>query len=58
MLDFEEDLKRQLFDAKQKNRLLQSQMDEFVLKQKLPDNITDSTIINSHIKTLNETISE
>lgn len=45
-------------EAKQKNRQLQSQIDEFVLKQKLPDSLSDNTIINSHIKTINETISK
>ena len=58
-VEFEEDLKRQLLDAKQKNRQLQSQIDEFMLKQKLPaDTFTDNTIINSHIRTINETVGE
>jgi len=55
---FQEDLQRQVLDLKQKNRNLQIQIDDFVSKQKLPDNISDNTIINSHIKSLNETISE
>ena len=55
---FEEDLKRQLLDLKQKNRQLQIQIDDFVMKQKLPDNISENTIINSHLKSLNETISK
>jgi hypothetical protein len=56
--EFEEDLKRQLQEAKQKNRQLQAQIDEYMLKQKLiPENMSDNTIINSHIKTINETIS-
>ena len=49
-------MKRQLSDVKQKNRQLQSQIDDYVLNQKLPDNVTDNTIINNHIKSLNETI--
>lgn len=56
--EFEEDLKRQLLDLKQKNRDLQSKIDEYILKQKVPDgNLTDNTILNSHMKSLNETIS-
>ena len=55
---FEEDLKRQILDLKQKNRYLQTQIDDFVNKQKLPENISDNTIINSHIKSLNDTISK
>ena len=54
---FQEDMQRQILDLKQKNRNLQIQIDDFVSKQKLPDNISDNTIINSHIKSLNETIS-
>ena len=59
--DFEEDLKRQLLESKQKNRQLQAQIDEYILNKhsvtgKLPDTITDNTIINSHIKTMNETV--
>lgn len=51
-------MKRQLQEAKQKNRQLQAQIDEYMLKQKLiPENMSDNTIINSHIKTINETIS-
>ena len=48
---------RQLQETKQKNRQLQSQLDECLLGVKVPENLTDSTIINSHIKSLNETIS-
>ena len=36
---FEDDLKRQLLDLKQKNRHLQVQIDDFVSNQKLPDYI-------------------
>jgi hypothetical protein len=54
---FQEDMQRQILDLKQKNRNLQIQIDDLVSKQKLPDNISDNTIINSHIKSLNETIS-
>lgn len=54
--DFEEDLKHQLLETKQKNRQLQSQLDEVILNKKLPDSLADNTIINSHMKTLNETI--
>jgi len=56
-IEFEEDLKRQLLDAKQRNRQLQAQLDDYVMKQKLPDNITDNTIINSHMKSMSDTIS-
>jgi hypothetical protein len=55
--EYEEDLKRQLLEAKQKNRQLQAQLDDYVMKQKLPDNITDNTIINSHMKSMSDTIS-
>jgi hypothetical protein len=55
--EFEEDLKRQLLESKQKNRQLQAQLDDYVMKQKLPDNITDNTIINSHMKSMSDTIS-
>jgi len=55
--DFEEDLKKQLFESKQKNRQLQVQLDDLVLNKKLPESLNDNVIINSHIKTLNETIS-
>ena len=55
---FQDDLQRQVLDLKQKNRSLQIQIDDFVSKQKLPDNISDNTIINNHIKSLNETISK
>lgn len=55
-VEFEEDLKKQVLDLKQKNRHLQAQLDDIITKQKLPDNITDNTIINSHIKSLNDTI--
>lgn len=56
--NYDEDLRNQLLEAKQKNRQLQSQLDDFVLKQKLPENISDNTIINNHVKSLNETISK
>lgn len=57
--EYVEDLKRQLLDAKQKNRSLQAQIDEILLnKNKLPHTITDNTIINSHIKSINETVGE
>ncbi len=56
--NYDEDLRHQLLEAKQKNRHLQSQLDDFILKQKLPENISDNTIINNHIKSLNETISK
>ena len=56
IIEFEEDLKRQLQEAKQKNRQLQSQLDEHLLTLKLPDNMSDNTVINSHIKSMNETI--
>ncbi len=55
--DFLKDLEIQLLDAKQKNRQLQAKLDEYMLAIKAPDSIPDNTIINSHIKTLNETVS-
>ncbi|RNA39221.1 coiled-coil domain-containing 57 [Brachionus plicatilis] len=54
---FNQDLEKQLFELKQKNRDLQSKIDEYVLGQKIPDSkLTDNTILNSHMKSLNETI--
>lgn len=54
--DYVDDLKRQLLESKQKNRTLQSQIDQVLLTNKLPDTITDNTILNSHIKSINETV--
>ena len=51
------EIKSENMKLKEKNRQLQSQIDQFISKQKLPDKITDNTIINSHIQSLNETIS-
>jgi len=55
--EFVKDLESQLLDVKQKNRQLQTKLDEYMLAIKAPDSIPDNTIINSHIKTLNETVS-
>jgi hypothetical protein len=51
------DLQGQVTKLKEKNRELQAQIDEFVVKQKLPDNITDNVVLNNHIQSLNQTIS-
>jgi hypothetical protein len=56
--EFEDDLKKQVLDLKQKNRELQSQIDEYLVKNKFPEKMTDNTVINSHIKSQNETISK
>ncbi|CAF0791557.1 unnamed protein product [Brachionus calyciflorus] len=54
---FNEDLEKQLIELKHKNRELQSKIDEYVVNQKIPDDkLTDNTILNSHLKQLNETI--
>jgi len=55
--EFVNEVRNENFKLKEKNRELQSQIDTFVLKQKMPDKITDNTIINNHVQSLNETIS-
>lgn len=54
---FNQDLEEQILQLKQKNRDLQSKVDEYVVGQKMPDSkLTDNTILNSHMKSLNDTI--
>lgn len=55
--DFTNDLQNEVLKLKEKNRQLQTQIDEYISKQKLPDKITDNVILNNHVKSLNETIS-
>ena len=55
--EFENDLQKQLLDLKQRNRDLQSQIDDYLLKNKYPEKMTDNTVINTHIKSQNDTIS-
>ena len=54
---FNQDLENQMLQLKQKNRDLQSKIDEYVVGQKVPDaKLTDNAILNSHMKSLNDTI--